>query len=152
MNTCKSCSKLFEPTTNMPQIYCNKACKQLQAKIDRDTTYVEVTGYMTPPCSKFQGTISEICVMEDLLRRGYMVFRNCAPHGSVDMIALASGPNKIPLRLEIKTVYSFEAPWNGRYEQGVHFDHWAGVKREGGEVRYDPPLPEVDWELEDEDE
>jgi len=95
--------------------------------------------YDNIPNRNSRGALSELIVCADLLAKGYMAFRNLAPVGSVDLIALEYSDNKVPLRIEVKSVESFVQYTGKKYKICVHFDHVAKVKR-SGEIEYEPNL------------
>ncbi len=89
------------------------------------------------------GAISEHKIIIDLLSQGFMVFRNCSPTGSTDLIALGRGEYQKPLRIEVRTVMKFENSGKAKpkYQLKKHFDHYAKIHKVTGEIRYVPALP-----------
>jgi hypothetical protein len=92
---CLICHEEFTPTNTKctNQKYCadHSRSKQLQL--------INQTPYESAP-TNFKGTLSELIVAADLMKKGYHVFRNLAPHG-LDLIAY--GQNKEMLRIEVTT-------------------------------------------------
>lgn len=86
------------------------------------------------------GTISELLVGVDLLKRGYEVFRALSPSCSCDLSILKDG---CLLRVEVKTGYRNGATGNvitTTPKDRDHFDIFAIVIR-GEEIIYEPELP-----------
>ena len=138
---CKICNKLlWQPSRN--QKFCSPRCNQREKNQIKKNALITKMNYNANISRSEQGTISEHMVITDLMIKGYMVFRNCAPTGSCDLIALAHGKNQKPLRIEVKTVASFSKTPIGKYELEKYFDHWARVLKTG-EIEYEPKLPEI---------
>ena len=136
---CKQCYKLIEVYRALSAVFCTPQCKSLWRNTKRHDKYKEDTGYEIKISGGQQGTLSETRVIADLLARGYMVFPNCSHFGSIDLIFTATGPNQPALRVEVKTVERLDLIPTNPYQLGVHFDHFALVKR-NGEIRYEPEL------------
>ena len=67
---------------------------------------------------KFRGTAAELLAVLDLLERGYEVYWNVAPHGSVDLIAY--GENQDLLRIEVT---SGRTSLDGSLYYSPHHEH-----------------------------
>jgi len=48
------------------------------------------------------GTVSEYSAINKLLQLGFLVFKNVAQHGLIDLIAIS--PNNEPFRIDVKTI------------------------------------------------
>lgn len=54
------------------------------------------------------GAASELVVAVDLIKRGYYVYRNVAPAGPCDLVAIRKGGTNV-MRVEVKTGYKTKA-------------------------------------------
>ena len=146
MRPCEYCGKTFAPR-NKTTRYCSKICKDQHWKRENPVH----AGLQLPTGTV--GAISEIVSAADLLKRGYEVFRAMSPACSCDLIAL--GPDRVPLRIEVRTGRRSPATGNlafsrngrkiirkGRTEAGL--DHYCVVVEGGQEIIYIPPLPQQD--------
>ena len=48
------------------------------------------------------GTVSEYSAVNKLLQKGFLVFKNVAPHGMIDLIAIS--PDNETFKIDVKTV------------------------------------------------
>lgn len=91
------------------------------------------------------GAISELLVCANLMRSGFLAFRNVGPNSPFDIVAYHADTKTI-LRIEVKSGY---ATRDGSIICGTskstkyrdHIDHVAIVVRDA--VIYNPPLPIV---------
>lgn len=60
------------------------------------------------------GTVSEYSAVNKLLQLGFLVFKNVAPHGMIDLIAIS--PENETFRIDVKTVSKRTKKTNYRYE------------------------------------
>lgn len=90
-----------------------------------------------------QGAINELVVAQDMLRKGFQVFRAVAPCASCDLIAIRGDTI---LRVEVGWSSKF-SPTSDRSSKlknsRYRFDVWAGVTPEG-QVRYVPDVLRLD--------
>jgi hypothetical protein len=134
---CDFCEVWFK-AVHGNQRYCSYRCR-------KNSQYARRQEYKAPVLldSQTRGAYSELSVTNDLLVRGYMVFRNISSSGSIDLIAVQRGEYGGLLRIEVKTRAdtSSSTTKSLRYEEGKYFDHLAVVNHEG-EIEYHPALPE----------
>ena len=134
MRDCKRCGSPIPETRNKGAHYCSLKCRQ---KLERDL-YRKNNPFNGIPKGSV-GTISELVVCSDLLRRGYEVFRSVSPHCSCDIAILK---NKELIRVEVKT---------GSIKKNGSVQTPPGVKSElhdilaivlrNGTIEYRPPFP-----------
>lgn len=133
---CKNCGASI-PLTRLGEkhktrLFCSMACRR--------KSHAQAWRELNPSGSVPTGTvgaISELIVCQDLLKRGYEVFRAVSPHCSCDVAVLK---NSALLRVEVRTAYenkngtlAYPKPASSR------FDILALVVK-GWSVRYIPEL------------
>jgi hypothetical protein len=104
MNTCLNCSQPFDPTklvrkgnSNTARIkYCSKSCRRAyRLKVyGRQGSFNLPTGTI--------GAMAELAAAQDLLKRGYEVYRALSPSCSGDLLAEKQGKT---FKLEVRTAY-----------------------------------------------
>lgn len=94
--TCEWCGDDFEPY-RPNQKYCCHTCRDTAA-LSRNRRYVQDTGLPTATV----GAISELHVSNDLLRKGYSVFRSLSPACGADLVAIK---DNVSLFVEVRTGY-----------------------------------------------
>jgi hypothetical protein len=121
-------------------LYCTKACRQSvvndlhAARMQAGVEYAPINGNMV-------GAIGELQVATDLLKRGFLVFRNVASSGFADMVAVN------PLDMSVRFIDATTgtcSPATGQLNHPVKPDkrltHVAVVVRGTNEVVYKPAL------------
>jgi len=114
------------------QKYCSVYCKEKARYEKRQQLRPSV-----PIDNGTQGASSELRVVIDLISKGYMVFRNVCPTGSIDLIAVERGKNGSVLRVEVKTCPR-GSEVKTKYNE-CFFDHLAVVNYSGN-ITYYPEM------------
>ena len=130
---CRNCGKEFS-TTKSYQLFCTVQC--------RKDAYDDISYGLSLPRGAI-GTIGELLVCSDLLKRGFEVFRSVNWHSSCDLLITKDGQI---LRMEVKTARRLS---NGQVTFPVSnvkkklADHFALVVHEANgnhTVQYVPDL------------
>lgn len=101
MKKCTNCGKLIteEEIKRQPRKkFCCKNCKEDYYK----KSYNKLNNYNTKIPRAVRGSISEYRTSIDLLDKGYQVFKNMCPCGTIDLIAYKDGKVKL---IQNKTGY-----------------------------------------------
>ena len=93
---CLNCKKKFS-TSNSLTKYCSYDCKNIYHRANDDTG-----GMRKLLSSGTIGAISELIISNDLLRRGYAVFRSLSPSCYCDLIAVK---NNKKYEIEVRTAF-----------------------------------------------
>ncbi len=137
---CSQCGKLFSTVGayNGNRKYCSLGCRKL-----RDQAAWEKRNPSTLKTSAAPGTvgtIGELVVSVDLLRRGLEVFRALSPHCSCDLAVIFKGAL---VRIEVRTGW---VNTDGGLMSGANAkdpgrsDVLARVSRDGSRIEYTPDL------------
>lgn len=90
---CKICGKKFRGMYNSK--YCSKRCENINYKTYRYFSYKGLSTHII-------GTISELLVVIDLLKKGYEVYRPLTPTNSADLVF---EKNNNLFKIEVRTAY-----------------------------------------------
>ncbi len=123
--------------------YCSDGCRE-HTRYEAEAGHRKKRPVLLDTTTR--GAQSELSVAIDLLERGYMVFRNITPSGSIDIIAVERGEAGSMLRIEVKTSADnskYKTFGKRKYKQGKHYDYLAIANYEG-DIMYHPDLPEIE--------
>lgn len=140
---CEECSEIipasrFKHSPAYKVRFCSKECQQFNSK----RRMAEANNRPIEPVSTnhtITGSVSELVVSVDLMRKGYHVFRSMSPHSPCDLVVMKSG---VVQRIEVRTgTVNLDGTYTyPKHELEKHqYDVLAVVIR-GNEVIYTPGL------------
>lgn len=137
---CVVCGK---PLPLGKKLYCCWRCSTVKAK----QTFEECNSPIGAPGVELStgtvGTIQELRVCADLLRRGYPVFRAVSSHEVFDVLAIISG---VPIKIEVTTGYHGRKSrlTHGKTKKNFHRFNVLAIVDSAGLIIYRPALNEVE--------
>jgi len=128
---CPNCSQSFS-TRKSYQRFCSQSC---QAAYWKEKNSFDSIGRESGLPTATVGTIGELAVALDLLRRGYHVFRALSPSCPADLVAYRDGD---PLKIEVRTGYLRNGKLYAVRKLNGNIDHLAISTTAG--LFYEPEL------------
>ena len=98
MKQCKICSKSISGDYSAIKLYCSYECRRKANKINYDM----YSGYANAIPTGTVGTIAELAISNDLLGKGYSVFKSLSPASNFDLVAWK---DKKFISYEVRTGY-----------------------------------------------
>ena len=135
---CLKCGKEFipHPTKQKQQKYCSKFCQRKNtAEKQRGTSFYGIYNIKKIPTGTV-GTIAELMVSVDLMKKGYEVFRALSPSCSCDILILKN--NKV-IKIEVRTGYEGEKTFSYP-KNNIKAEQVAVVLHRSNKIIYIPPL------------
>lgn len=127
---CKECKNFFIPNQSN-QIYCNEICSRIDWRKRKSTS----VAYFPLLDKSNIGTISELLVSADLLKKGYDVFRALSPHSKNDLVITKDDKLKT---VEVKTGRFYKMTLH--YKKSNIADITAVVTLSDNKIFYFPDL------------
>lgn len=129
---CAICGNPIPPRRNVRQVakYCSTSC------VDKGRSRTHFAVFGTQLSTGTIGTIGELVVAADLMRRGYEVFRALSPACSSDLIILVGCR---AIRIEVRTGYTTTKGVSWSREK-FRADVFAVVLHDSSPVIYEPSL------------